>query len=434
MQKVLIISYFFPPCGLTAAWRVDSWARYFHRHGLYPVVITRNWDHPVQGQEDILKPGGSDIVHERHEHYEVYYLPHTGSLRDRLYTKLAGTALRSLTKPLTVAELVGQHYAAAWAPFGYLARKARTLLQQDPSIRYLLISANPFILFRYGYALKKEFPQLQWVADYRDDWTTSEINPKEGWLRKKIHGLESRSEKKWLSNAAFITSVSPHYTDKIAAYTGRPGHTIYNGFDPLPEKELTPSSSREFSIVFNGTLYATQRVEDFCDAARRLIMQYPEVPIRLKFPGLAFDRRQEERVRQCLTGLESHTEITGRIPRAEVMRIQQDSQVLLLLSHPGVKGIASSKLFEYLSLRKPILVYPGDGDIMDRIIRETRCGYTAQTPDELYNLLEQMLHAYIRDGHTSIQPETAALEAYTRERQAGNLAALILRLSADQAV
>jgi hypothetical protein len=238
--------------------------------------------------------------------------------------------------------------------------------------------------------------------------------------------MEQRSEKKWLSNAAFITSVSPHYTAKISEFTGRPGHTIYNGFEPLPAAEIKKPEA--FSIVFNGTLYPTQPIEDFCLALRTIMQQHPEVPVRLRFPGLAFDPVQEQRVRACLQGWEQYAEITGRIPRADVLKMQQEAQVLLLLSHPGVKGITSSKFFEYLSLRKPVLLYPGDQDILDKIMQETRCGYIANSREELVNMLGQLFQEFSTKGKVAVQPDESQLQFYTRQKQAEMLAQLIQSL------
>jgi len=425
MKKILIISYFFPPCNLTASHRVYSWARYFHRYGLYPIIITRNWEHPVGSPGDILKPGGDRVIHEKKEEYEAYYLPHKGSLRDRIYERFHDTAFGALSKPFTLLELIGQNYFSALTPFRYMEKFARGLLKESPDIEDMLISGNPFILFKSGYRLKKEFPRIRWIADYRDDWTTSEINRHEGFLRSMVHKAEAVSEKKWLSNARFITSVSPWYTQKIAAYTGREGYTIYNGFDRLIPGET--SAQQTFNIVYNGTLYGTQKVEDFCASVKKVIARNSDIRFRLQFPGLAFDPVQARRVREAMQGYEELPEITGRIPQNEVLDIQKNAHVLLMFSHPGVKGITSSKLFEYLSLRRPVLVYPGDNDILDEIIRETSCGTVCADQSAMEQEMEKLVTEYRNTGTTAVHANDAAILKYSREKQAEILAGLILR-------
>ena len=41
MKKILIISYFFPPCNLTASQRVSSWAKYLNKSGYYFLDIPK---------------------------------------------------------------------------------------------------------------------------------------------------------------------------------------------------------------------------------------------------------------------------------------------------------------------------------------------------------------------------------------------------------
>ena len=53
LNKVLIISYFFPPCNLTASNRALFWAKYLKDYGYDPIVITRKWDHKIKSPRDI---------------------------------------------------------------------------------------------------------------------------------------------------------------------------------------------------------------------------------------------------------------------------------------------------------------------------------------------------------------------------------------------
>ena len=64
MQKVLIISYFFPPCNLTASQRVVSWAKYLHKSGYYPIIITRKWEKHVTSFDDCHYPTSKEVLIE----------------------------------------------------------------------------------------------------------------------------------------------------------------------------------------------------------------------------------------------------------------------------------------------------------------------------------------------------------------------------------
>jgi hypothetical protein len=175
MQRILIISYFFPPCNLTASQRVYSWANLLKEKGYAPTVITRNWDIPIKSSEDVLKSTGKKNKYECNECYESIYVPYKASLRDRIYIKLAGSKLQGLSKIFTLIELFFENYSTRFIAHRNIYLEARKFLKKNPDVTKVIISANPFNLFFFGFLLKKEF-NIEWIADYRDDWNTTELD------------------------------------------------------------------------------------------------------------------------------------------------------------------------------------------------------------------------------------------------------------------
>ena len=72
LKKVLVLSYFFPPCNLTASQRSLGWAKYLNKFGFYPIFITRNWEHHINGPEDMHHHSGNEIINEQYETHAVY--------------------------------------------------------------------------------------------------------------------------------------------------------------------------------------------------------------------------------------------------------------------------------------------------------------------------------------------------------------------------
>lgn len=423
-RTILILSYFFPPCNLPAAQRAWGWAKYFGESGLHPVIVTRNWDHPVTTAEDVVRPGGDRVTHQVADGFEAFYLPHRGSVRDRIYCGFRGRRLQALSKAFTLAELLGQHALDILTPLRYLRDFARDYLRAEPDVADLVVSGGPFVLFKFGAELKREFSRLRWVADYRDDWSTSRLVAPDGLLPSFLRRVERRSERHWLSSAAFITSVSPAHTRAISDLVERPGHTIYNGFDfeELPEVRQDPAV---FRVVYSGALYPTQRVEDLVGAVLELATENPDLPLRLMFPGLEFDKGQAARVKRLLRGREDLLETAERIPRSEVIRIQLRAHVLIMLSHPGVKGIASSKMFEYLGLGRPILVYPNDHDVLEALIAETHAGFVCDDTAGLKDRLSLLAQQFRQGGETSVDRVEERVSVYSRKHQARLFAGLL---------
>ena len=57
MKKVLILAYDFPPYVSVGGLRPYSWYKYFKEFGLYPVIVTRQWDNQYGNHLDYIAAG-----------------------------------------------------------------------------------------------------------------------------------------------------------------------------------------------------------------------------------------------------------------------------------------------------------------------------------------------------------------------------------------
>ena len=428
MKEVLIISYFYPPCTLTAAQRPAGWVKYMYDFGFRPIVITRNWDLKISKPEDQLIDAGKELVIEYSEKYEIHYLPYKASTRDRIFNS-SNSILKKGSKLLTFINGIGENYSNRFIPFSNFYKHACQLIEKK-KIDTLLISANPFIQFRFGYLLQKKYGVF-WVADYRDDWTTTEILKPTSFVEKIVFEMKKRFEKKWVSTSSFIISVSSVYTKRISDFIGVRGETILNGFDELyPTKEKEDLST--FIITYNGTLYKTQDVEGVIKAIKQCIDYFSDrIFIMVQFPGVAFDPSQSKRIQNLISGYENHFTLTERIPKKDVVEMQRESDVLLMLTHLGTKGIPSSKLYEYLAIQKPILCYPSDNDIVEKILFEIGNGIIASDVSTLVNELKTMIEKRNKDENFSKNINFEKLKYYSQFHQTKKLVRLIQKTLYD---
>ncbi len=381
MKKVLIISYFFPPCNLTASNRIAGWEKHLPEFGIYPIIVTRNWTGSELTAEERLMDSGSELRIEKTEHSEVHYLPYRASLRDRFFRKSGNNSIyRLFSKFLTFVVVFIQSLRIRAIPYNNLYFHAKSILKNNADISTVLISGNPFEQFYFGYKLKKAFPKISWIADYRDDWTTSEV------VKVPFRSYHRYFEKKWISSASCFTTISPYYQAKISNLVKIPGHTIYNGFDKLIEN-THKSSPDSLVITYNGTLYETQKIEIFLEGLKLFIDTNPQKKIIFNMPGILFDQKQANRVLKCMKGYESHLVMTNRISKEEVIEIQKKSDLLLMVSHTNVKGVTSSKIFEYISLQKPFIVCPNDNDVLEEIANESGLGISLDDGNEIFQYL-----------------------------------------------
>ncbi len=427
MKKVLILSYFFPPCNLTASQRALSWAKYLKLFGYYPIIITRNWDIPISTPRDVLKPTGTKIEHHVLDGYEVYYLPYESSLRDRIFVNYGETKFGFWRRILTFIELLSENFTNFFIPFKNLYDFSDKFLGENKDIRYLVVTANPFTLFRFGYLLKKRH-KIKWLADYRDDWNTSDFNKKFGLIDLGFNLLKSYSEKKWVKTAEGITSVSEAYKKKISEFVKRPGSVMLNGYfeEDFQVKIEEDLSEGPFSIVYNGSLYNTQEIEIFLKAFKRLVDKNREKNnIKIFFPGLLFDKVQAERIGKFLEGYEEFYVITPRISKQEVFSIQRRAHLLLMVSHKNLVGIPSSKLYEYIGFGKPIMVCPSDGDIIENTLKGYNIGEISNTSEEAFEKLNRYYSMYESGQYQQLVPDSSYQCLFTRKVSAEKLSKLL---------
>ena len=89
--------------------------------------------------------------------------------------------------------------------------KAKCLCQSN-SFDLIIVTGEPFILFKYGHKLSKQFG-IPWIADYRDVWTTL---PFQSNSRKFVNKYIFRHlEKKYLQNVSLITTAAPSYKENL---------------------------------------------------------------------------------------------------------------------------------------------------------------------------------------------------------------------------
>lgn len=425
-RRVLILSYFFPPCNLTASQRAMSWAKYLNQFGYFPVIVTRNWDRAISEPSDQhFRTHQTTILH-RTPDYEVYYLPYKPSLRDKLFTHSRTGKLKSFRQFLTFWELLLQHFTDRVLPFRNFYSFSCKFLKKNPDIKTVIVTANPNVLFKFGYKLCKKF-KINWVADYRDYWTIREEThwyDSIRWFRNLLHRLEQKSEMKWISNASFITSVSDLYTQKLSGYLGKKGYTVFNGF--IPEDFQTKTQIEQypaFTISFNGTMIERQDSAIFLKAFRRLVEEYKgQHRLHMNFIGTAFDKSQEARIKKILQGLESHYTITKRLPRKKVIEMQLRSHVLLLMAYGKVKGAPGTKTFDYLGARKNIILCPSDHDILEEIVSKSGLGFVCNNEEEAYQTLKSLFSEFISKGILKPAGNEEEILKYSRFNQTKALA------------
>lgn len=438
MERILVISYRFPPADETGTQRTWALAKYLKEFGYYPVFVTRNWSHPLKTLDDMNVPVGTHIEHEKHDNYEVYILPHKNILKLKLnkHFKSRFGIIRNVFNMLDYILMYLGYLGLN--EFNQFKKQADKIIKGDPSIKKAIVITDPFPLFQIGYYLNKKYG-AKWIADYRDDWNTREVNDtynfKPTVFHKLAHSITTLSEKKWVSTSSYITSVSDEYTNRIARFVNVRGATIYNGyFEEIYNDFVQNNTDRilndinpKFIIVHNGTLYPTQNVDLFLNGLKRAIDHFRDaVDIQIKFIGVSYKKGASERIETIMKGYEEHYLCTSRVSRDELFSQINTAQLALMVSHgKHYKGITSSKIFDYIGLNKRVLCCPPDGDVVEKILRETGLGDFCETEDEVFDYLLNNITEYLKYGSKNSEGNSDAVNTYTRRNQTNKIAGLL---------
>ncbi|GMQ26690.1 hypothetical protein Aoki45_33730 [Algoriphagus sp. oki45] len=408
MQKILLLSHYFQPCTLTPAQRISYWAENFHRLGFYPVVVTRAWNPEIRTHHDTKLPLGDEVRIEKFTTHEVHYLPFRPGMLDWSYLHFGETWLRPLFLLVRLLDVALVQFSLRFTSFASYLPYLKDLISKD-HFRTLIISAEPFYLFRIGYSLQKRFG-INWIADYRDDWSTNELQMEKSGsvVRKWVAKLESRYEKKWVGTAESIISVSNPYTERISKFLNKRGITIQNGYEEglLTMPETEPFD--QFTVIYSGVLYPSQDISLILEVLSQCYAM--NRPFRLIFMGAGFDLKEKKRIESLVPDqLKPWVQVTERFPRSKALKMLQKSHVFLGIAYGKMKGIPSSKLYEYLALGKPVFLCPTDQDLMEEILTDSGLGFFAQNSKQGAEVILKLQDMYLD------RKEISSLKAASRK-------------------
>ncbi|HOX22618.1 MAG TPA: glycosyltransferase [Elusimicrobiales bacterium] len=303
---------------------------------------------------------------------------------------------------------------------------ASAVLAASQKIQFsAVISSSPYCSSHYAALTVKERLNLPWIADLRDLWTQNHNYP----FFAPRRALDAFLERRLLRKADAVVTVSPGLADAQAAFLGREVLAITNGYEPSQETDR--HVDQKFSIVYTGPIYEGKQDPEIIMAALRSLLDKNQVgvhKISLEFYGqprefitaLIRKYRLEQVVFQC-----------GRVPHAVALEKQRTAQMLLFLQWGEQrKGIYTTKLFEYLAARRPILAtgpYSSDGPA--DIIKSTQSGYLARNPQETESLLLELYNAFKTQGKVHYAGLTERMRAYEYPQLALDYARLLDKVS-----
>lgn len=434
-RKLLFVSYLFPPAGGITVQRALAFTRYLPERGFeLHVLRAPNAPSPVIDQSLLSRVPPEVKIHGALTPEPPFKLRHFvwNLLSSK---KKAGTPkveeVKTGPPPAkpggpkawakeAIRRMICPEPEILWVPFAL--RAARKLVKRH-GIDAVMVTAPPFSAFLVGTGLKKEFPHLKFIADFRDEWLDFYLNESDFQSGEFVRKRATEIERETVELADIVVAVTHTSRDKIRRrYPELPEsrfQCVHNGFDPAQFRNFSarPHNSGKVVVTHVGTAANASSSRYYLDALESLP---PECRDRIesRFVGriaegekIYFDNRKAE------------LKLLGFQTQEVATRYMEETDYLLvtLTDRQSLPG----KLFEYMATGKPILaISPPDGEVA-RIMAETRAGFCVDPSDKeaLRQTLIHICKAPVEDAIRNIDREK--VESFERPRKADQLAGLI---------
>jgi len=436
MKRLLMIAYDFPPL-LAGVRRTVGFARHLPEFGWQPDVLTvkpvRSWAYDPQPLADLERRG---VRVFRAGSRDPYRLAHVLGRwpRGRGGAEGGARAAGAGGRGAKVLDWLRRHWLCPDDRVGWVGpafRLAMELVEREKP-HAIWSTSYPNSAHLVGLRLKQRYPNLPWVADFRDGWTQNEdfFAPLSPPLQAKSAALERQVAMSADAIVAVSEPITRHFRALAAKGRGnreieRRVITIPNGFDP---QDLAAAPRKEwegFALVYAGLLFGARTAEPIFAMASQAARLDSDLgrQLRLVFVG-AFGGRLRATAHRF--GLADRLVEAGPLPHLEALGAQRGASVLVALVPPTPNAalMTTQKIFEYLALGPPVLALAPAGSCRN-LVERVGGGVVCDPGDPVAaaKALIEIRRKWLAGEWRRASPE--ALAPYERRNLTGELARLL---------
>ncbi len=417
MHNVLLITYMFPPLGGIGTPRALAFARHLPRHSCHLRVLA-----PTKPALRDMDPELTNLIPKEVGVHRAWNPELPISVRDRIsgYVRpsLDAAELNPASAPSRKTGGVLRSWVqralfpdpqVVWLPFA--RRKARAIIHRD-CIDRVIVTVPPYSLLKLAVDLKRDFPRLQVIADFRDEWIDYYLKEIDRPTDDKIRRAR-RLEDDLVRSCSYVSTVTPTWVESLRRrYPQQPASKFIctpNGYEP----ELFPSSaarnrkSGKMVITYFGTIH-DNRIYSPVNYLRAMecLSQDIKSQIETRFIGRVLGKAQD-----LLRQTTAPVKVLGFMPKLEgFRRLAETDFALLIATSPGSHA---GKLFDYLGAGKPILALSPLGGEIDLLVQETRTGWCADpwNPDAIRQMILSAFWRF-KQQEEIIKPDIDAVQQY----------------------
>ena len=424
---ILIVAYYWPPSAGSGVQRWLKFVKYLPEHGILPIVLT-----PENPDAEWLDASLEAEVSQEVEVLKIpVWEPYRFWRRIKTVFKISGNTLSNApSRESGLAKWIRGNFFLP-DPRIFWVKPASTFLEdfiRTRQIKTVITTGPPHSMHLIGLRVKKNFPDVKWVADFRDPWSTW------GALKKFkptsiAMGIHKRMERSVLDYADEIMTISPFYVRQLSALSGKSVHLFTNGFDEEDMRKVEKSNTDRFTIRHVGILHPECDPQPFLTLFKAwYLMNGLNEKVRLVFTGKVTDEflsmiQSDDLLRQLV-------EIEAPVSHRDLLKLygKTDALLLILSGYRDAEGFLPGKLYEYLGTGLPIVaIGPTHGDAAV-ILEQSGAGKMLSEEDEkgIQALLSHCYETWLNGKEQPILP-TSSLK-WSRKQVSAELATFLKSL------
>lgn len=400
-----MFAYYFAPRNHIASLRAGCFAKFLPENGWLPTVVCNYWG---PEQKD-YNPG---IIGELDEHIAIHRIK---------AVKPHGIVRRFVSRKLRPYISPGRCPHEWWHQAG---QRASDLIRRE---RYDAIwaTSDPLVPLEVAasVAAKADIPL---VADIRDSFNAQQFG---AWYKRPFN---ARSERRLCRSARAVVTVSTGLANALERCLKKPVTVIPNGFDPTLLPSCPPPVDAErFTLLYSGNINPKeQNPEPLFEALALCSRQGRIESNRVK---VVFLGSRLEDLKRCVKKqyLDAFAEVLPSVAHNEVLNFHKRSAALLSFTHPGTRGIPTTKIFDYLASGRPILAVPDDRGDVSEILKATGAGVSRSGAGAIADTLAAWYASWLADRQFRLNCNEGAIAEYSRRKHTRQLASLLDSLQAD---
>lgn len=416
MKKILIVAHYFPPMNSTGSRRPEALARFLKGLG-HDVTIftTQKAKLPPQATVEanpipVIETNlfGTRTVSNIpvQEESKVAHTLHTSALmrfKQRYLNNTVGQMLDTRI-PLLVA---------TWVKI-LLNRLSGSRLHRwlNPlkSFDVVISTAPPWTCHYLAYLLVKSY-KLRWFVDYRDQFSGNHL------FSQKFAGVERYLDRLFCEKADLVMTVSPPMQQYYQDFTDpKKVLAVMNGYEKVHFADLpvnmgyVVSASEVVHIRYFGKITADRIMPAFWQALSKSSNAHR---IRVEIYGEAL--LLDSFLKTNYPELFHQVKLLRSVPHRTALELMSTSNALLFsetseAQHASQRGVLTTKLFEYMACKRPIVGVIAPEALAGEIILKSGLGVVVS--DKVDELL-----GWMNSLNLEVNPDSPFIQTFSRDAQ-----------------